>query len=92
MKMTEENNWNINLKYKLKQDNIYIVGNKDTWVDVKDLDVKNIISTNQSEHVYTLEWYWEDAENDTEIGEASNVNYNLKININAKGIQSKEEV
>lgn len=84
--MTEENKWNINLKYKLKQDNIYIVGNQDTWVDIDDLNVKDLISTDNSEHLYTLEWYWEDAENDTEIGTTPNVNYKLKINVVSKAI------
>ena len=84
--MTEENDWNINLKYRLKQDNIYIIGNQNTWVDIEQLNVKDLISTNNSEHLYTLEWYWEDADNDTEIGKASNASYKLKINIVANAI------
>ena len=84
--MTEVNELDINMKYKLKLDNIYIIGNKDEWADVEDLVINDIIVTENSRNIYTLEWFWEDAPNDTSIGEAVYAEYKLKINITSEEI------
>lgn len=81
--MSEENNWDINLKYRLKLDNIYIIGNEETWVDIDDFNVYDIIVTDKSENTYTIEWYWQNSDNDTSIGEAGNAEYKLKVNVDA---------
>ena len=82
--MSEVNKWDINLKYRLKLDNVYIIGNEDTWVDIDDYNIYDIIVTDKSENTYTIEWYWEDSDNDTSIGEAGNATYKLKVNVDAK--------
>ena len=82
--MSEENNWDVNLKYRLKLDNVYIIGNSNTWVDIDKLNVLDIIVTDESENIYTIEWYWEEASNDTLIGKSQNAEYKLKINVEAK--------
>lgn len=81
IRMEEKNEYNVNMKYKLKIDNIYIVGSKDKWADVEDLKVEDIIVTENSKNRYTLEWYWEDAQNDTEIAKQLYASYELNIKI-----------
>jgi hypothetical protein len=80
----EESEYVVNMKYKLKIDNVYIRGNQEEYVDVENLDVENIVVLKDSSNVYTLEWYWEDDdENDTIIGSQEIDQYytlNLEIN------------
>lgn len=85
--MEEINRFNINMKYKLKLDNIYIIGNKDEWVDAEKLNINDVIVTADSRNIYTLEWYWADAENDTDIGKAVYAEYKLNINISAQNVK-----
>ncbi|MBR6034364.1 MAG: hypothetical protein IKP28_06600 [Clostridia bacterium] len=49
----------INMKYRLKIDNIYIRGSNDEYVTIDKLGIENIIVPKDSINVYTLEWYWE---------------------------------
>ena len=59
----------INMKYRLKLDNVYIKGNKNEYVDISQLDLESVIIAKNSTNVYTLEWIWEDNdETDTKIG------------------------
>ena len=59
----------INMKYRIKIDNIYIKGNDNKYVSLDELNLENIIVPKHSINVYTLEWCWEnDDENDTKIG------------------------
>lgn len=81
--MSETNEYNVNMKYKLKLDNVYIVGDEDTWVDVEDMQLDKVIVMPNSKNIYTVEWYWEDANNDTEIGKQIYAEYKLHINIEA---------
>ena len=84
--MKEMNQHNINMKYKLKLDNIYIIGDSEIWKDVEDLNIKDIIVTANSRNIYTLEWYWEDSPNDTYIGELDYAEYKLNISIDTQNI------
>ena len=68
-RFVDEMNAFVNMKYRLKIDNIYVRGNKDKYIDIKDLDVENVIIPKDSTSIYTLEWFWEsDDEKDTYIG------------------------
>jgi len=76
----------VNMKYKLKIDNIYIRGNEDSYINIDDLDVEDIIVLENSNNVFTLEWYWEDDDNaDTYVGsKESDQYYTLNLNIQAE--------
>lgn len=76
----------VNMKYRLKVDNIYIRGNKDNYIDIKDLDVEDIIVLEDSNNVFTLEWYWEDDDKaDTYVGSLeSDQYYTLELMIQAE--------
>ena len=83
---TEENQYNINLKYKLKKNGSYLV---DHYVSYNELNIDNLLLNSNSKDTYLLEWKWVSSDNDTEIGiKARNidVNYNLKIKVEAESV------
>ncbi len=66
----------VNMKYRLKLNNVYVFGNEQTYVSIDELDLKDIILTKDSTSLYTLEWYWEDDDaKDTYIGSLKNDEY-----------------
>ena len=81
--MEEDNPFNINMKYKLRSNNNYLVGSKNKYADVSKLSQRNILIKANSSKEYSLDWKWIDSDNDTEIGENINSNYKLSINIGA---------
>lgn len=87
LNFTEANSYNINMKYKLKQNGTYIAGDETTWVDYTALSVKSKIINPTSIDLYTLEWIWEDDDaNDTQIGETEGANYKLHIRAYAEEV------
>ena len=79
MKYTDENPYKINMVYKLKRNGQYVAGNENTWVNLSKLDLKDLKIKSKTTDIYSLEWKWEDSENDTEIGETEGANYKLFI-------------
>ena len=73
----------INVKYRLKLNNVYVRGNENEYVGIKDLNVEGIIAIQDSNNIFTLDWYWEDDNpNDTLVGSQEDDEYyklNLKI-------------
>lgn len=85
VQLREINNYNINMKYRLKLENVYVAGNKEEWKDVKDISIENVIVPAGSTNFYTLEWYWADNDvQDTKIGSLSYADYTLRIKIGAQ--------
>lgn len=80
----EENDMNIDMKYRLKKNDKYIVGSEEEWVEYDQLNISKISSKAKTSDTYYLEWKWFSGENDTAIGEAGDVEYVLKINIKAE--------
>lgn len=81
----EDNEMNINMKYRLmKNDESYVVGDKDTWVTYEELDLEEVSLKTKKSDTYYLEWKWFESENDTEVGAAGDVDYSLSINISAE--------
>ena len=87
--MEETNKYDLVLKYRLRKDGTYILGNADTWVTAKDLKVYNIKLQSKEYNTYFLDWKWEFSQSkerdkkDTEIGFNANENYKLSIIIKA---------
>lgn len=79
MKYTDENPYKINMVYKLKRNGQYVAGNENTWVNLSKLDLKDLKIKSKTTDIYSLEWKWEDSENDTEIGETEGAYYKLFI-------------
>ena len=85
LQLKEINNYNINMKYKLKLENVYIAGSKEEWKDIKDINIENIIVPAESTNFYTLEWCWADNDvQDTKIGSLTYADYTLRIKIGAQ--------
>ena len=80
----EENANNINMKFRLKRGNEYVVGNDTTWVRYADLDLEGILLNSSSDHTYYLEWKWFSSDNDTAIGTDPSSKYKLNIVISAE--------
>ena len=76
----ETNTQNINIKYKLRRNNTYII---DNYVSASELNLNSIIINKNSEDKYYLEWKWISSDNDTEIGEKSAI-YKLKMEVEAE--------
>ena len=59
----------INMKYRLKIDNIFVKGNSDKYVSIDELNLESIIVPKNSINIYSLDWCWEDDDkNDTKVG------------------------
>lgn len=76
----EINNYHINMKYKLKKNNDYII---EDWVSYSQLTQEKIKLNLNSDDTYYLEWKWFSSDNDNSIGENINSKYELSINIRA---------
>ena len=83
---TDEMQYHVNMKYKLKLDNVYIKENKDEYKKLEDIKLKEVIVPKDSANIYTLEWYWEDDDkNDTIVGSQQDKQYyKLNLEINAR--------
>ena len=79
----EVNPYNINMKYKLKHQGNYILGNGNNYVNAKDLKVTSVHIKAHDQKSYILDWKWVDSINDTEIGFDVNSNYKLKMSVKA---------
>ena len=84
--VTKEMQYHVNMKYKLKLDNVYIKGNKEEYKKLEDIKLKEVIVPKDSANIYTLEWYWEDDDkNDTIVGSQQDKQYyKLNLEINAR--------
>ena len=81
--------YKVNMKYKLKIDNIYIKGDENNYVDIWALSTKEIRVLRNSNNVFTLEWCWvqEDDKQDTYVGSLKeDVYYTLNLGVVATRI------
>ena len=82
IEMHEDTEYPINLKYRLRKNNSYVIGNDKTWVTANELKTAfNKIDANSSDS-YSLDWNWMYEDNndiqDTFVGENMNSTYKLK--------------
>lgn len=88
LKFMENNEYNINMVYKLKLNGVYIAGNEKTFVKYTDLNTNDIVINEHTKDVFTLEWKWQDSDNDTQIGKAQGANYKINIEVNASELNN----
>ena len=77
----ETNPYNINMKYKLKKNDTYVI---DHYVSASELNQTGITLNPKKNDTYYLEWKWISSSNDTQIGETINAKYELKIEVKAE--------
>lgn len=88
----EDTDYLVNMKYKLKIDNVYIKGNEETYININDLSVKDIIVLKDSINIYTLEWYWEDDDyNDTYAG-SKKIDQYYKLNLEVEAQKYEKQI
>ncbi len=80
---TEINESNINMKYKLRKNNTYIISD---YSSISELNLTEQVLNSDKNDVFYLEWKWVSSDNDTEIGASRNATYNLKIKVEAEEI------
>ncbi len=83
IQFVETNDYNINMKYKLKKNNDYIVNN---YSNASELAVKDYILNPGENDTYYLDWKWVSSSNDTSIGKNPDAKYGLKIEVKAESI------
>ena len=83
MIFSDENPYNINMLFKLKINGTYVAGNENTWEKLNELSRTNLTIKPNTTDLFVLEWRWEDAENDTDVGLTDEANYKLSINVTA---------
>ncbi len=79
----ETNPYNINMKYKLKKGDTYLI---DHYVSASELIVDESLINSKSNDTYYLEWKWVSSDNDTEIGKTADANYKLVIKVDAESV------
>ncbi|MCD8372356.1 MAG: hypothetical protein LUD27_03540 [Clostridia bacterium] len=80
-----ENEYNINIVYKLKCGSKYVCGDEDTYVSIADLKVEDRVVRRGRTDVYTLYWTW--AHNDAvdTVAGINSASYTLTMNVTAMG-------
>ena len=79
----EESEYDINIKYRIRKNDKYIVGDKDTYIPFNRINIPSGIVNSNSKDRYSLDWKWfDDDEKDTIAGKNMTDDYKLKININ----------
>ena len=79
----ETNNYHINMKYKLKKNESYLINN---YSKASDLSIYEHILNPGENDTYYLDWKWISSSNDTEIGSNPEAKYGLKIEVKAESI------
>lgn len=87
MKFSDEMKKFVNMKYKLKIDNVYIRGDLENYTTIDNLELDEIVVLKDSTNIFTLEWYWEDNDSlDTGVGSEKDTQY-YKLNLQIKPIE-----
>ena len=85
LEMYEESEYDINMKYRLKNENTYVIGSENAWVTSNELKTKFKELNMGFSDKYSLDWKWEYSENknhdikDTNAGENMENEYKLNI-------------
>ena len=81
IKFVENNPHQINMKYKLKKNDTYLI---DHYVSANELNLKDLMLNSSNNDTYYLEWKWISSDNDTEVGKTPNAKYGLNIEVKAE--------
>ena len=79
----ETNEFNINMKYKLKKNDGYLIN---TYSSPSALNISDFELNPGESDTYYLDWKWLSSSNDTSIGNNPEAKYGLKIEVEAESI------
>lgn len=88
IKFSDINKRKVNIKYRLKMDNIYIKGNESKFEDISNLDINEIRVMRNSNNVFALEWKWIE-ENDKKDTEAASIDEEAFYTLNLQVIATR---
>lgn len=90
VEMYEDTEYQVNLKYRLKRNNSYVVGNENVWVTADELKTEFQNITKSSSDSYSLDWKWFDDNNviDTIAGENMTSLYKLNIRVHFEALEA----
>lgn len=86
LEMFEKNTHDINMKFRLKLNGKYIIGNDKQYVDAEELSKYDLNLPAKTYDVYTLDWKWVESDNDTDIGTSIDAAYQLYMKVYAEQI------
>lgn len=86
LSMLETMQYDVNMKYKLKKNGNYVIGNATTWVEPSQLNLSNLVLSSNSFDDYELEWRWFDSPNDNIAGINMTGSYTLNIKVDFEEI------
>jgi len=78
----ENNPSHINMKYKLKKNDEYVISE---YVSYDELNLYNVVVSSGTSDTYLLEWKWVSSSNDNEIGK-NGATYGLQIDVEAESV------
>ena len=82
LQMYEKSLYKVNLKYRLRKNGNYVLGNEDTWISVDELNTELSQLNKSTSDMYSLDWKWfDDDENDNIAGKNMKEEYKLNIKI-----------
>lgn len=82
--LNEANNNNINMQYKLKNDNNYLLGAPDKYEAINGRVISDVEIPANGYKSYILDWKWVDSSNDAMVGFDINSLYKLSIMVGVK--------
>ncbi|MCR5185613.1 MAG: hypothetical protein K6D97_00655 [Clostridia bacterium] len=90
LEMYEESEYQVNMKYRLKRNNNYVIGDDDTWVTAGELKTAFSNIEKSSLDSYSLDWKWFDHDNakDTVAGENMTSLYKLNTRFHFEAIDA----
>lgn len=81
MLFEEENESALDMRYRLKKNGSYVIGNDSTWVKYDGLNLTAIVLDGNAYDTYILDWLWFESDDDNRFGLMDDANYNLSIDI-----------
>lgn len=81
VEMYEESEYKINLKYRLKRNGSYVVGNDSKWVTAEELKTEYTRLNHGESDNYSLEWKWFDDNDALDNAAGENMTSEYKLNI-----------
>ena len=81
VEMYEDSQYQVNLRYRLKRNNSYVIGNDDTWVTANELKTAFQYIGESSSDSYSLDWKWFDHDDKADTIAGENMKSLYKLNI-----------
>lgn len=90
LKLYEETKYDINMKYRLRKNNKYVIGNENKWVSAEEFQTSYYKINALSSDKYSLDWKWFDNDKqDTFVGKNMKEEYKLNVRFYFELVEEK---